>query len=146
MLDQKDVDLALLNYCNSPYSATKVSPAMALMGRRMQTRMPTLAKQVMLTLPDHEALRQADKSAKQCLKTDFDRHHGARLLKPLPPGQPVLLRLDTDKDWCKTGTVIRAGRTGKPNVPGPNPIWHSALKLQASTRHACPATASGESS
>jgi transposase InsO family protein len=108
MLDQKDVDLALLNYRNSPHSATKVSPAMALMGRRMKTRMPTLTKQLMPALPDHEAMCQADKSAKQRLKADFDRRHGARLLKPLPPGQSVLIRLDTDKDWCKTGTVIQA--------------------------------------
>ena len=79
---------------------------MALMGRRMKTRMPTLAKQLMPALPDHETVCQADRSAKQRLEADFVRCHGARLLKPLPPGQSVLMRLDTDKDWCKTGTVI----------------------------------------
>ncbi len=41
---QEDADIALLNYRNTPHSATQISPAEALLGRKLKTRVPVLAK------------------------------------------------------------------------------------------------------
>ena len=97
----------LLNYHNMKHSATNVSPAEALMSRRLQTRLPNLQKHLLPGDPDHAAIRKSDMHAKQGYKHYYDRHHGARSLPALELGQPVLTKLDTDKAWTKSGVVIK---------------------------------------
>ena len=91
--------LALLTYRTTPHSATGISPTVALMSRRLKTRLPVLPALRRPELPDHIALRQSDASAKLAYKHYYDRHHGARPLNPLGNGQPVRIKLDTDKTW-----------------------------------------------
>ena len=76
ILSQSDPDIALLNYRNTPHASTNVSPALALMGRRLKTRIPVLGKKLVPQMPAHTMIRESDKCSKQRYKEDFDRRHG----------------------------------------------------------------------
>ena len=108
ILSQKNPHRALLEYRSTPLSSTGVTPAEALMGRRLQTRLPVLAKNLQPRQPDDTQIRAADTRAKEYLKAQFDRRHGVRELPHLEEGQPVLMKLDTDPDWRSSGTVVRS--------------------------------------
>ena len=73
ILSQVDPILAaMLNYRNTPHSATGISPASALMGRRLHTCIPTLSKLLMPRAPDN-SIKDRDRVAKENYKMYFDR-------------------------------------------------------------------------
>jgi transposase InsO family protein len=120
ILKQERSDLALLAYRTTPHSATGVSPAEALMARQLRTRMPVLPVNLLPEMPDHSAIKEADKAAKAEYKRLYDRRHGVRSLPPLSPGQTVRVKNDAQKAWDKTGTVVIADpekRTYVVNTP-----------------------------
>ena len=87
LLDLDEPEIGLLDYLASPHSAIGVSPAVALMGRQLATSTPRWG---------HPILRstcQNDVQYKRC----YDRRHGVRKLPPLQNGEPVLLKLDGEK-------------------------------------------------
>ena len=108
IISQADPHLALLNYRSTKHSATGVSPAEALMGRRLQTRLPLLPKRLQPQRPTDTDIRAADARAKQSYKEQYDRRHGVRDMPSIKSGQPVLMRLDTDHGWDRSGTIIKA--------------------------------------
>lgn len=108
LLAQADPHLALLNYRSSVHSATKVSPAEALMGRRIQTRLPRLSKMLNPKTIPTAVIRKADESAKEKYKHYYDTRHGARELNSLLPGQQVMMKLDGEKTWSNPGVVLRS--------------------------------------
>ena len=121
ILDQKDPDIALLNYRTSVHSATNVSPAEALMGRRLKTRLPVLRQHLTPMQPDRSDLRKSDASTKVQYKQAYDRRHGVRPLPALQNGQPVLLKLDGEKKWQVPGRVVEkdaGNRTYLVETPG----------------------------
>ena len=100
---QEKADIALLNYRATPHSATLVSPAEALMGRKLKTKLPTLEKNL---VPDEEKdklIRAADQKAKQSYKASFDKRHGVKKLSMLDPGDQILMR---DENKWKPGNII----------------------------------------
>ena len=113
ILAQRNSDLALLNYRDTPHSATGVSPAEALMGRRLKTRLPVLAASLAPKVPDQEHLKERDRAAKAVYKEQYDRRHGARPLPGLVPGQQVAIKLDSDKTWTEPGKVILADQPNR---------------------------------
>ena len=108
LINQPDLDLALLMYRNTPHSSTGVSPAEALMGRPLKTLLPILPEKLQPQLWRDEEIREADRQAKQTQKTNYDRRHGVVPLTPLRNGDPVLIRTDTDRSWGTEGTVVAA--------------------------------------
>lgn len=54
-----------------------------------------------------EQVLQKDKKAKAAYKHFFDKRHSVRTLPCLNPGDQVLLKLDGEKAWCTSGTVVR---------------------------------------
>ena len=76
ILKQTDPTLAMLNCRNTPHSATGISPASALMGRRLRIRVPVLDKLLVPRAPDND-MRDRDKIAKENYKKYFDRRTGA---------------------------------------------------------------------
>jgi transposase InsO family protein len=108
ILRQPNGDLALLSYRATPSSATGVSPAEALMGRRLRTRLPILPQNLIPCQPNRNAIQQADQAAKRVYKTQFDRRHGVRVLPMLEPGQHVFMKLKGEKAWKKPGQVLLA--------------------------------------
>ena len=105
---QEDPDIVLLNYRNTPHSATKVSPAKALMGRHLRTRPPVLSKLLAPEKPDDSQIRSSDQAAKLQYKVAYEQRHRARALPSMEPGQPVLMKLDGERRWGKPGTVIQS--------------------------------------
>ena len=69
ILKLEDPELGLLNYRSTVHSAIGVSPAVALMGRQIQTRLPVLTKQLLLQSPKPDEIQKSDKAAKQSYKT-----------------------------------------------------------------------------
>ena len=107
LLTQEDPHLAILNYRTSTHSAIGVSPSEALMGRQLQTRLPVLAKNLLPTATDHDAIRQSDQKAKASYKYYYDRRHGTTKLTTLAPGEPVLIK-SVGKGWDKAGRIVEA--------------------------------------
>jgi hypothetical protein len=107
ILMQQNEDIALLNYRNTPHSATKMSPAQALFGRSLKTRLPVLAQKLIPQPHDPIVLRQNDSKAKERYKQNFDSQ-GVKALPPLKAGQPVLMKLDNEKRWGNPGVVVKS--------------------------------------
>ena len=63
----------MLNYRATPHSATRVSPAEALMGRQLKTRLRVLPYNLIPKQPEHDMIKASDQAAKQKYKQDYDR-------------------------------------------------------------------------
>ena len=107
ILKLEDPELGLLNYRSTVHSAIGVSPAVALMGRQIQTRLPILTKQLLLQSPKPDEIQKSDKAAKQSYKDYYDSRHGVRPLSTLSQGQTVRTKLDSESEWSKPGEIIR---------------------------------------
>ena len=107
LLDLEDPDMGLLNYIASPHSAIGVPPSVALMGRLLTTRLPVVDEQ--LKPRDHQdaGIRKSNREAKSTCKRYYDKRHGVRELPPLQTGDPVLLKLDKQKQWSLPSTIVR---------------------------------------
>ncbi len=92
-------------YRSTPVGPTKMSPCQLMMGRQIQTHLPTLEKNLQPCWPDQNTVRLNDKRAKEAYRTNFNRHHGARSLPELKPGDHVLIKCDKDKTWDTPGLV-----------------------------------------
>jgi transposase InsO family protein len=88
---------ALLNWRATPHSMTRVSPAQALFGRPLRTRLPVIARAL------RPRILPADDSAKkERMKQDFDQRHRARELPELAPRTRVFVQ-----DLKRWGTIVR---------------------------------------
>ena len=70
-------DLALLNYRATSHSAIGVAASIALMGRRLNTRIPALPAMLVLQEPEDCTVRATDARANAKAKQNFDQHRGA---------------------------------------------------------------------
>ena len=52
-------------------------------------------------------VKAADSRAKATYKRNFDRRHSSRPLPPLQPGDSVAVKLDNQKGWTTTATVLQ---------------------------------------
>lgn len=104
ILKQKDPLLALMIYRSTPCPTTGFSPAELLMGRRIRTTVLTLDKNLPPKWPSRNVVRV---NAKQkTVQAHFiNRHHGARPLPALQPGEMVYTRLDHAKTWSRPVVV-----------------------------------------
>ena len=78
-----DPSLALLNYRATPHSTTSVSPAEALMRRKLKMRVPILTKNLIPNIPDALQIR-----AKKRYKVGYDCRYEVKPLSPLEPDTP----------------------------------------------------------
>ena len=107
LLELDDPMMGLLNYRTTPCSATGVSPAEALMSRKLKTQLPVLEKQLHPGLVNAETLKARDQEAKRSQKTAYDRRHGARNLAPLTSGTKVLTKTEGERKWVRPGVITR---------------------------------------
>ena len=91
---------ALLAYRTSPLE-NGYSPAQLLFSRQLRTTLPITLEQRCLVVPDVSAVRRRDEHLKQRQEANFNAHHGARSLPPLPLGATVFL-----PDRQETGQVV----------------------------------------
>lgn len=108
ILDSKSPPLALLNYRATPNSTTGVSPAEALMGRQLKTKLPVLPGNLLPKSVDEDKVRETDSERKEKQKVYYDNRHGVKDLPPLKPDQLVLTKTDEEKTWSKSGKIILA--------------------------------------
>ena len=113
ILELDDPMMGLLDYRSTPCSATGVSPAEALMSRKLKTRLPILDSQLQPRVANSDALRAHDLRAKQLQKTAYDRRHGTRNLPPLREGDQVLLKTEEEKRWLRSGKVTGTDPTSR---------------------------------
>ena len=67
----------------------KDSPSELLMARKLCTTLPITSNQLKPTLPDVIRIRKKEKELRERMKRNFDKHHEARNLEPLLPGDNV---------------------------------------------------------
>ena len=92
-----DPYLALLDWCNTPSEHSLLSPSQLLFGRRTRTKLP-IAQQLLRT-PNTDIASQASTESKIKQATYYDR--GTRMKLPIPVGQTVRVKPDSDADWKK---------------------------------------------
>ena len=73
------------------------------MGRHINTRLPTLEKNLKPQWPDLAEVRVTDQKAKAANCYYYNRHHVARSLPVLQPGDAVRVKLDAEKEWRHRG-------------------------------------------
>ena len=116
LLDLDEPEIGLLNYHASLHSAIGLSPAVALMSRQLATRLPAVREQLSPRQHRDGDIQTCDQRAKTTYKRCFDRRHGVRKLPPLQNSEPVLLKLDGEKQWSTPNTVFRSDPQNRPYV------------------------------
>uniref|UniRef100_A0AAY5L1S7 Integrase catalytic domain-containing protein n=1 Tax=Esox lucius TaxID=8010 RepID=A0AAY5L1S7_ESOLU len=111
ILKQEDPLLALMAYRATPTSSTGVSPSELLMGRKIRITLPTLQDKLKPNWPNEDVIRRADAAAKQRQPCYYNRRNGVRILPPLSPGDPVLTKLDGQKQWTMPAVVHSSSST-----------------------------------
>ncbi|XP_075534516.1 uncharacterized protein LOC142568479 [Dermacentor variabilis] len=79
-----DPYLALLSYRDTP-GPNSISPAQALMGRKLQTRLPKLPEQLMPSLRFHTSFKEKDSWNKARQAMTYNHRHASSQLAPLSP-------------------------------------------------------------
>ena len=100
LLGLEDHDMGLLNYRAFSHSAIGVPPSVALMGAYWPHDCRTIEQSKPRDLPD-AGIRKSDREAQSTYKRYYDKRHGVRELPTLQTGDPVLLKLDNEKQ-CVT--------------------------------------------
>lgn len=104
---ESDPFLGLLAYRSTPISGIRASPAQLLMGRQLRTTVPTFDTNLKPKLIPFNQFAGAERLRKEKMRANHDRHHGARKLRQLGPGDKVWIT-----DLKRMGTI--RGRTTKP--------------------------------
>ena len=102
--DGTEWQLALLNFRNTPISGEKYSPAQLLMGRSLNTRLPTRS---LLLKPQTIKLKQMHDTRKHKInKMKYYYDRGTKILTPLKPGDKVRVR--DGKVWVAARVLGKA--------------------------------------
>ena len=107
ILRQDDPALALMIYRSTPVAPTGKSPSELMLGRRIRTTLPAVARQFRYRPPDQQMVESSDAHAKDEYARQYNKRHGAKDLPQLKPGDHVRVRLDNEKSWSKEGTVVQ---------------------------------------
>lgn len=111
ILRQADPALALLSYRATPLQATGASPSQLMLGRQIRSTLPTLEANLQPAWPDFQKVRQQDDLAKLRYSHAYDSRYKARPLPELQPGTRVLVKLDNERGWTKSASVVRKHHT-----------------------------------
>ena len=105
ILQQNDIQLALLTYRATPLPALHASPAELAVRRRLRTTLPATPKNLAPSITDPKVIQQRYLKYKQSMKSYCDR--GTQLLPEFHPTDPVLVKEDGEKAWKTLGEIIR---------------------------------------
>jgi len=107
ILKQSDPFTALMSYRATPIQATGMSPAQLMMGRQIRTTVPTLESHLRPEWPDLRQVRKADKNAKRTYRKYYNKRNGVRTLPEIQPGTSVAVKMDAERGWKRSGTILR---------------------------------------
>ena len=107
ILRQDDPALALMTYCSTPVAPTGKSLSELMLGRRIRTTLPAVARQFRYRPPDQQVVESSEVHAKYEYERQYNKRQGAKDLPPLKPGDRVRVRLDVEKLWSKEGTIVQ---------------------------------------
>ena len=116
ILRQDYIFLALMAYQSTPVVPTGESPSKLLMGRQINTRLPTVEKNLKPQWPDLAKVRVTDQKAKAANCYYYNRLHGARSLPVPQPGDAVRVKLHGEKEWRQTGLITTPHDTSRSYV------------------------------
>ena len=116
ILRQDDPFIALMAYLSPPIMPTEVSPCQLLMGRQINTRLPTFQGNLLPQWPDISNVCAADEKAKATYSCNYNRYHGVKLLPQLEVGTRVLTKLDKEKKWGHGGIIRSCADTPRSYV------------------------------
>ena len=102
--DGNDPYLALLEYCNTPWSDTLGSPAQRLMGRRTKTFIPTASNLLKPETINPITVQEELQKRRRQQKLLYDRH--AKPLKSLCIGDYTLVMQEYLKYTCPLHTKL----------------------------------------
>src|SRR5690606_25726391 len=106
--ENRDVNLALLEFRNTPTSATRLSPAQRLFGRRTRTLLPTHPSQLLPELHNAHMVSSALSAEKQRQAVIYNEH--SKVLPPLAQQQIVRMRIDDKtQHWVKARVIRELG-------------------------------------
>ncbi|XP_061176082.1 uncharacterized protein K02A2.6-like [Saccostrea echinata] len=86
----KDPYMAILDYRNTPLEELGLSPAQLFLARRLRTKLPVSA--TLLKLQNAEFVKESLKTRQARQKRNFDKHFPKSDLKPLIPGEKIMVR------------------------------------------------------
>ena len=95
ILRQSDPMLALLAYRSTPHVSTGFSPAQLLMGRRIQSRLPTLPSALQPKWPNSDVISENDRLAKESSTRFYNRKHGEKPLTQFEGGESVCIKTES---------------------------------------------------
>ena len=98
-LKQEDPFLALMMHRSTPHSATGVSPAELLYGRKLRTTVPVLSSSLKPSWPDASLIREKDQHYKQTYTKNYKKHHEVRDFEQFNPNQDVQIKIHSHKQW-----------------------------------------------
>ena len=103
-LKQDNPFTALLMHRSTPHTATGVSPAELLFGRKIRSHVPVLSSQLKPAWPDPNLVREKDAHYKQMTAKYYNKRHGVRESESFEPDAAVRIKIDGEKRW-KPATV-----------------------------------------
>ena len=103
ILCQADPMMALLAYRSTPHSATGFTPAELLMGRKIQSTLPSLPESLQPRWPDPDVIAANDKAVKESYAHYYNR--GTRPLSDLKEGERVRVKRDSQKTWSSPAII-----------------------------------------
>jgi len=135
IVQQDDPHLALLTYHATPIAATGISPAEAMLNRKLRTSLPCMPNQLLLTKIDTSAVREKDDHYKEKMAHYYNTHHGAKPLADLHPGDRVRIRTDGERTWERGGTIESQASYRSYNVAGDNESVYRRNRVHIRPEH-----------
>ena len=80
---------------STPHSATGVSPAELLYGRKLRTTDPVLSSSLKPSWPDAFLIREKDQHYKHTYTKNYNKHHGVRDYDKFNQNQDVCIKIDS---------------------------------------------------
>ena len=132
ILKQSDPFAALMSYRATLIQATGVSPSQLMMGRQIRTIVPTLDSNLRPEWPDLHKVRKLDRKAKVSYRKYYKKND-VRALPEISPGASVAVKLDDERGWIRSGTVLEKCESPRSYI-----IQSEAGLLRRSQRHLMP--------
>ena len=108
--------LALMVQRSTTCVSTGFSPAQLIMGRQIRTTLPVLPSHLEPRWPRREIVHANDAQAKASQQHYHDIRASVQPLRPLEPGEKVLLRTDNEQQWDTSATVVATAGTPRSYV------------------------------